>query len=98
MHISEAGVTEPMSIYLSFMRRVHHEQHFVEHAIGAREITGLTLTTPVPLGSPVSQIAIEGGVLTTHAGSKSLLEIEFDRSPQKNSVDLRPPLPLIFRF
>jgi hypothetical protein len=98
IHIGEAGVTEPMWFYLSFMRRAHHEQRFVEHAIGAREITGLTLTTPAPLGSPASQIVMESGVLSTHAGSKSLLEIEFDRSRQRNSADLRPQLPLILRF
>jgi hypothetical protein len=59
MYIGEAGIEEPLWVYLSFMRRVHREQRFIEHAIGTREITGLTLTTPVPLRSNVSQEVIE---------------------------------------
>jgi hypothetical protein len=53
MHIGEAGIEE--SLWVSFMRRVHHEQGFIEHRIGIREITGLTLITPVPLRSNASQ-------------------------------------------
>jgi hypothetical protein len=34
-----------MWVYLNFMRRVDREQKFVEHPIGIRKITGLTLTT-----------------------------------------------------
>jgi hypothetical protein len=41
MHIGDAGVEEPMWVYLSFMRRAQREQWFVEHPIGVREITGL---------------------------------------------------------
>jgi hypothetical protein len=35
--IGEAGITEPMWFYLSFMRRVHHEKQFIEHAIDIRD-------------------------------------------------------------
>jgi len=45
MHVGDAGVKEPMWIYLSFVRRVDHERRLVEHPIAVREITGLTLTT-----------------------------------------------------
>jgi hypothetical protein len=98
LHIGEAGITEPMWVYLAFMRRSLHEQKFVEHDIGAREITGLTLTSPLPLQSPASQIVIESGILTPRSGPESLLEIEFDRARQKRLVDLRPDLPFIFRL
>ena len=32
-----------MWIYLSFMRRTQRENWFIEHPVGIREITGLTL-------------------------------------------------------
>ncbi len=53
-----------MWIYLSFMRRAQREQWFIEHPVGIREITGLTLTSPVPLRSPVAQKIAESGVLS----------------------------------
>ncbi len=63
MHVGEAGIEEPMWVYLDFMRRAHREQWFVEHAIGLREITGLTLTTPVPLQSDAAQRFMGSGIL-----------------------------------
>jgi hypothetical protein len=98
IHIGDGGITEPMWLYLSFMRRAVHEQHFVEHGIGAREITALTLTTPVPLQSPASRMVVDSGVLATRPGAESMLEIEFDHARQKRSVDLRPHLPMVLRF
>ncbi len=98
MHIGEAGVEEPMWVYLSFMRRVDREQRFVEHPIGIREITGLTLTTPVPLLSTAFQRIVESGILSTQKGAKSLLEIEFDGNRRKEIVDFRPHLLLIFQL
>ena len=55
MNIGEAGVEEPMWVYMNFMQRVQREQWFIEHPIGIRQITGLTLTTPVPLRSAVGR-------------------------------------------
>jgi hypothetical protein len=98
MHIGEAGIEEPMWVYLSFMRRVHREQWFIEHRIGIREITGLTLTTPVPLRSNASQKIVESGILATRTGATSLLEIEFDGNRRKQHVDFRPHLPFVFQL
>ena len=98
IHIGEAGIEEPMRVYLTFMRRVHREQWFIEHPIGIREITGLTLTTPAPLRSKVSQKVVENEILATRTGAKSLLEIEFDSNRRKEHVDFRPHLPLIFQL
>jgi hypothetical protein len=98
MHIGEAGVEEPMWIYLSFMRRVDREHRFVEHPIGIREITSLTLTTPVPLRSAASQRMVESGILSTQKGPKPLLEIGFDGKRRKELVDFRPHLPLVFQL
>jgi len=98
MHIGAAGIEEPMWIYLSFMQRAQREQWFVEHRIGIREITGLTLTTPVPLRSNVSQKIVESGILRTQTGATSLLEIEFDGNGRKEYIDFRPYLPFVFHI
>ena len=72
-----------MWVYLSFMRRAQREKWFIEHPIGIRKITGLTLTSPVPLRSPVAQRIVESGVLSVRMGATSLLEIEFDGNRRK---------------
>jgi Glyoxalase-like domain len=98
MHIGDVGIEEPMWVYLSFMRRAQREQWFIEHPIGIREITGLTLTTPVPLRSNVSQKIIESGILATRTGATSVLEIEFDCNRRKEQMDFRPHLPFVFHL
>ena len=98
MHIGDAGVEEPMWVYLSFMRRAQREQWFVEHPIGVREITGLVLTSPTPILSPVAQLIVESGILSVRVGTKPVLEIEFDRKQRNESVDFRPHLPFIFQL
>ncbi len=98
MLVAESGVEEPMWIYLDFMRRCQREQFFCGHPIGIREITALALTTPVQLRSPASQTVVKQGILSTRAGEKSLLEIEFDANQRSQTVDFRPHLPLVFRF
>jgi len=98
MHIGDVGIEEPMWAYLSFMRRAQREQWFIEHPIGIRAITGLTLTTPVPLRSNVSQKIVKSGILVTRTGLTSLLEIEFDGQRRKERVDFRPHLPVIFQL
>ena len=98
MHIGEAGIEEPMWVYLSFMRRIQREQWFIEHPLGIREITGLTLTTPVPLCSNASQKIVESGIIATRTGEASLLEIEFDGRQRKENMDFRPHLPFAFEM
>jgi hypothetical protein len=98
MHIGDVGIEEPMWVYLSFMRRAQREQWFIEHPIGIREITGLTLTTLAPLRSNVSQKIVESGILATTTGATSLLEIEFDGNRRKEQMDFRPHLPFIFHL
>jgi hypothetical protein len=98
MHIGEGGVEEPMWIYLSFMRRAQRRRWFVEQPIGIREITGLTLTTPVPLRSEVSQKIVGSGILTTRVASAPLLEIEFDGKRRGEKKDFRPHLPFVFHL
>jgi hypothetical protein len=98
IQIGEAGIEEPMWLHLSFMRRAQREQWFTEHPIGVREITRLTLTTPIPLRSSASQKMIENKVLATRMGAASLLEIEFDGGRRQERADFRPHLPVIFQL
>jgi hypothetical protein len=98
MHIGEAGIEEPMWVYLIFMRRLHREEQLIEHPIGIRDITGLTLTTPVALHSQASQKVIESEILKTRLGETHLLEIEFDGKRQNEHVDFRPHLPFVFQL
>jgi Glyoxalase-like domain len=98
MHIGEAGVEEPMWVYLSFMRRARREQYFAEHPIGIRQITRLTLTAPQPLLSDASRKVLENGVLTAQTGTTHLLEIEFDDHRRNELIDFRPYLPLVFQL
>lgn len=97
MDLGEAGIEEPMWVYMRFMKRAQREQWFIEHPIGIREITGLTLTTPISLRSTASQKVVESGILATRTGATSLLEIEFDGHRRKEHMDFRPHLPVIFR-
>jgi hypothetical protein len=97
MDIGEAGIEEPMWVYMSFMKRAQREQWFIEHPIGIREITGLTLTTAIPLRSTASKKVVESGILATRTGATSLLEIEFDGNRRQKQIDFRPHLPIVFR-
>lgn len=98
MHIAESGVEEPMWVYLGFMRRASREQNFTKHPAGICEITGLRLTTPVPLRSTASQTVVASKILSTQKGTKPLLEIDFDRQRQNQLADFTPHLPILFRF
>jgi hypothetical protein len=98
MHIGEAGLEEPMWVYLGFMRRLEREQRFVEHPNDIREITGLRLTTPVPIRSVASQKIVESNILSAQTESTTLLEVEFDGNRRKEGVDFRPHLPLVFHL
>ena len=98
MHIGDVGIEEPMWIYLSFMRRTQRKNWFIEHPVGIREITGLTLTTPVPLHSNVAQRIVDSGILATRTGATSLLEIAFDGNCRKEHLDFRPHLPFVFQL
>lgn len=98
MLIGEAGIEEPMWVYLNFQTRAHHLERFAKHPAGLREISGLTLTTHVPLGSSVSEKILKSGILTARTGVTPLLEIEFDGQQQRKRVDFRPHLPLVFQL
>jgi hypothetical protein len=98
MHIADAEVDEPMWVHLGFQLRAQREQHFRDHPIGLREITGLTLTSPAPLRSAMSRVLLDSSVFQVQAGARYALKIEFDRAERGELVDLRPRLPVVFEF
>jgi Glyoxalase-like domain len=98
MHIAESGVNEPMWIHFSFLQRAEREQRFREHPAGIREITGLSLTSPVQLRSSASQRMVESKILSCREGATALLEIEFDGMRRNQVADFRPHLPIVFRL
>lgn len=98
MHVPKSVVAKPMWFSIPFGRRVDYAQRFIRHTIGVREITSLTLTTPVQLRSLASQTIVKNKILSTRMGMKSLLEIEFDGDQRHRLIDCRPRLPLVFRF
>jgi hypothetical protein len=96
MHVGDAGLGEPMWVYMGFLSRRLREQWFVPHANSAREITRVTLVTPVLPGSEASLRAVDDGVLNFVTGAEHLMRIELDGGIRGESVDLRPALPLVF--
>ncbi len=98
MHIPESAFEEPTWVHLGFLRRADRKGHFTEPPAGIREITGLRLTTPVPLRSAASQRIVESKILSTRTGPKSLLEIEFDGKRRNQVTDFRPHLPIVFQL
>ena len=87
-----------MWVYLGFLRREQREQWFQEHLLRVREITGLTLTTPIPLRSPASQKIVESGILSARSGGEYILEVEFDYRGRKQAIDHRPYLPVVLEL
>jgi hypothetical protein len=98
IHIAEAGVEEPMWVYMGFMRQGDRERRFVAHPNGVRKITGLSLTSPTPPRSAAAQILIENRIVRNRLGAQWFLEVDFDSRRQKQVVDFRPQLPLKFQL
>jgi hypothetical protein len=92
LHVGEAGIEEPMWVFMPFLRRQGIE--IPKHPNGIREITALRLTSPTP---PRSRAAEALPILTVESGPDHLLTIEFDHRIRDESTDLRPHLPLILK-
>jgi hypothetical protein len=96
--IGEASLTEPMWVFMDFMRRSQRELHFVEHPNGIREITSLVLNTPAAFESAASRLVEADGVFSARLAPEPFLEIEFDSWQRNRSHDFRPRLPIVFHF
>jgi Glyoxalase-like domain len=98
IYLAPTGLEEPMWLFMPFLQRHHHEQHFVAHPNRAREITKLTLTTPAPLRSSAAQALVDNAVLSIREGSEYLLTIELNKGLRQVVRDFRPHLPLVVQL
>jgi hypothetical protein len=98
IYLAPTGVQEPMWLFMPFLQRLHHEQRFVTHPNGAREITKLTLTTPAARQSSAAQALVENAILSIREGAEYLLTIELDKSLRQVVRDFRPHLPLVVQL
>ena len=96
IYVSPAAVTEPMWLYMPFLRRTDHERRFMGHPSGARKMTGLALETPLAPESPAAAALSERGIVSYQQGPDYLLTIELDHGLRRQSTDFRPNLPLVF--
>src|SRR5260370_6874092 len=95
IYLAPTGVEEPMWLFMPFLHRLNHEQHFVAHPNGGHEITKLTLTTPVTLQSSAAHALVENAVLSIRDGPEYLLTIELDNNLRQVVRDFRPHLPVV---
>jgi hypothetical protein len=96
MYVADAGLEEPMWVYADFLRARAHSD--VAHPCGMRELTGVRLTSPVPPSSSATLTIVSAGILEWQEGAEHLLDLEFDGARLDRHVDLRPHLPLRFRW
>jgi hypothetical protein len=97
IYFAPVGLKEPLPFFMPFLQRIRYGQQFVAHPNGAREITGMTLTTPGPLRSLAAQTLIESAVFTSRTGPEYLLTIELDHGLRQEEKDFRPDLPLVIQ-
>jgi hypothetical protein len=98
IYVSPAGVTEPMWLFMPFLRRTDHERRFLGHPSGVREMTGLVLEGPSAPESAAAAALSERGIVRYRQGPDYLLTIELDHSLRGQTTDFRPNLPLVFRI
>ncbi len=106
LHIDVAAGTtsnEPMLFVIPFGRRPDAapagRRQPLDHPGGFGEITALRIELPQP--EPISHAARalhDAGLVSFGAGDDHLAEIEFDHGNLGRSADLRPALPLRFRW
>jgi hypothetical protein len=104
IHIGEdLRLSEPFWFFLDFGRRPEEPgsrpSQPLAHPAGLRELTCLRLSGP-GLGNP-SQVALAVmavSTVTLDEGADHLAEITFDGGARGEKADLRPVLPLVFRW
>ena len=96
-------LTEPMLFYLPFAQRqdIHPEGKAqpLQHPIGFREVTGVTLISPhADSPSDELQALVASGLVQLQLGSAYRLILDFDGVSQGHELSLQPTLPLCFRW
>ncbi len=98
IYVAQADLEEPMWVFFPFLEAAHHERRFLPHPCGLREITRLSLASPLPLQSAAAKTALDRRIFTPASGTEYLATIEFDGGLRQQSRDFRPLLPLILEF
>lgn len=71
----------------------------LDHPLGLKEMTGLTLTLPPAPSRSTAVVALEQlGLVSFMEGDDPLATMAFDGEQQGQSADFRPALPLILRW
>ena len=68
------------------------------HPLGVKKLTGIRVVTNGNGLIPTASALSEGGVLRVEKGDAGLMELTFDGGAEKQTIDLRPQLPLILRY
>ncbi len=97
------NLMEPMLFEIPFGKRPDqlppHKAQPLAHPIGWREMTRLTIVSPViSAPSPEFQALLDGGFVTLEHGGEYCVELGFDRELQGQRIDLRPDLPLVMSW
>lgn len=68
------------------------------HPLGVRKITGIRVVAAGNGLTPTASALSEGGVLRVEEGDAPMMELTFDGGAKKQTIDLRPQLPLILKY
>jgi hypothetical protein len=96
-------LTEPMLFLLAFARRPDsyspEKRQPLQHPIGFHELTRVELVSPhLENLSPALHAIAGANLVRLRRGAAFLMEMGFDGEAQGHAHDLRPALPLVFRW
>ena len=91
--VTEAGVEEPMWVFMPMSKRLGSS--VVGHLNGVGSVTRVVLVSPRPIRSRAAQVLTDAGVLVVEYGPEWLLRIQFDGGLREESRDFRPGLPIV---
>ncbi|MEN3334602.1 MAG: hypothetical protein V7641_3967 [Blastocatellia bacterium] len=100
---NSVDTAEPLLFYMSFGNRADRysgeRRQPLAHAIGFKEITGISITLPGAQASSKALQAVErSGLARVISGPSHLAEVIFDHEKHAQTKDFRPELPLLFRW
>ncbi len=100
---TDTPLLEPMWFYLSFSGRPDsaplEQRQPMDHPRGLREMTRVSLTVQtLDQLSPAASLIEHAGIPSLAFGSEPLLELGFDGETTRQHKDIRPHLPVVFRW
>jgi hypothetical protein len=93
-------LTEPEFLYLNFATSpAAKAREPLEHALGAREITGVRMGLPNgEAQSPAATAVRAASIVSFFAADEYVVELAFNNGVSGQAADLRPGLPLVLRW